>query len=170
MSSMNLAPESLHTIRFGDCDAFGHLNNARYFDCFINARNDHVLDTYHIDLPAYAQQGLSWVISGHEIVYLRPAKYNERVRIRSTLLALDKERVWLELAMMNAERTHLKALLWTRWVPVDVKTGRQREHPADFMDFFLRTVWPEDLSGMSLQERATQLVAEFNGETKSSHA
>jgi acyl-CoA thioester hydrolase len=161
MSSKNLAPESRHIVRFGAFDVFGHLNNARYFDYFINARDDHVRDAYQIELPAYAKEGLSWVIAGHEIVYQRPAQYNERVRIRSTLLALDKERVWSEVAMMDAGRTHLKALLWTRWVPVDVKTGRKREHPQDFMDFFLQTVWPEDLSRMSLQERAAQLVAEL---------
>ena len=28
--------------RFSDCDPFGHLNNARYIDYFINAREDHL--------------------------------------------------------------------------------------------------------------------------------
>ena len=30
------------TVRFQDCDPFGHLNNARYIDYFLNARQDQI--------------------------------------------------------------------------------------------------------------------------------
>lgn len=32
--------ESIAVARFQDCDPFSHLNNARYIDYFLNARED----------------------------------------------------------------------------------------------------------------------------------
>jgi acyl-CoA thioesterase FadM len=47
---MELTPKSFYTIRFGDCDLFGHLNNARYLDYFINAREEHLKERYQVQL------------------------------------------------------------------------------------------------------------------------
>ena len=46
---MNKHPNSIYKIRFNDCDMFGHLNNARYIDYLINARQDHLKDEYNFD-------------------------------------------------------------------------------------------------------------------------
>lgn len=158
MSFNDLIPESSYIVRFSDCDPFGHLNNARYIDYFINAREDHLRDTYGVDLADYAGEGLGWVVGSHEVVYVRPANYNERVRIRSSVLALDADRIWLEMTMLNAEGTQLKAMLWSRFIAVDVRTGRKREHPEAFMDAFKRLVVSEDPPRESLQDRAGRLA------------
>ena len=39
-------PESKVAIRFQDCDPFAHLNNAKYIEYFINAREDHLIQAY----------------------------------------------------------------------------------------------------------------------------
>ncbi len=43
-------PVSNVVIRFQDCDPFGHLNNARYIDYFINAREGHLVEYYNLDI------------------------------------------------------------------------------------------------------------------------
>ncbi|MEM8567925.1 MAG: thioesterase family protein, partial [Bacteroidota bacterium] len=48
--------ESIHTIRFPDCDPFNHLNNARYIDYFINAREDHELQHFNFNAYAHADE------------------------------------------------------------------------------------------------------------------
>ena len=161
MSFDELAPQSSYIVRFSDCDPFGHLNNARYIDYFVNAREDHLRDTYDMDLANYAKEGLGWVVSGHEIVYVRPANYNERVLIRSSLIAMEKDRLWVEMTMLNAEGTQLKAMLWSRFTPVDVRTGRRCDHPDTFMDTFQRLVLPQDRPDESLQERANRVAKEL---------
>ncbi|NID15143.1 acyl-CoA thioesterase [Luteibacter yeojuensis] len=158
MSFEELVPESSYIVRFSDCDPFGHLNNARYIDYFINAREDHLRDTYDMDLADYAKEGLGWVVSGHDIVYVRPANYNERIVIRSSLIAMDANRLWVEMTMLNAEGTQLKAMLWSRFTPIDVRTGRRCEHPDSFIDSFKRLVLPQAAPGESLQERASRLA------------
>jgi len=72
---MNKTPHSLYTIRFTDCDLFGHLNNGRYIDYLLNAREDHLKTEYGLDLTDFYKQGLSWLVAGHEISYIRPAAY-----------------------------------------------------------------------------------------------
>jgi YbgC/YbaW family acyl-CoA thioester hydrolase len=127
--------QSDYVIRFSDCDLFGHLNNARYIDYFLNAREDHLKKYYDMDLQTFYKEGLSWFVGSHEIVYLRPAQYNERVIIHSALFHAGNDSLWVEFAMTDEKETHSKSLMWTRFVPVNVKTGRKEIHPPAFMDF-----------------------------------
>jgi YbgC/YbaW family acyl-CoA thioester hydrolase len=132
---MELTPKSFYNIRFGDCDLFGHLNNARYLDYFINAREDHLKDTYDVHLSDYYKTGTGWVVGNHEIYYLRPAHYGERACIQTTLLKAADDHLLVEMLMMDEQQLHIKAMLWTRFVPVNVKTGKRENHPEQFMSF-----------------------------------
>ncbi|WP_074407621.1 MULTISPECIES: thioesterase family protein [Aquimarina] len=49
-------PESRAIIRFPDCDPFNHLNNSRYIDYFINAREDHLVNNHDFDVYRYAKK------------------------------------------------------------------------------------------------------------------
>ena len=128
--------ESFYTVRFSDCDPFRHLNNARYIDYFLNAREDHIRDHYDLDLSQFYQQGLGWVVMQHEITYQRPANMNEKICIRSGLLAMGTDFLQVEMLMFNEDQTQLKALLHTRFVPVNIKTGRKEPHSPEFMESF----------------------------------
>ena len=132
---MNKTPHSLYTIRFTDCDLFGHLNNGRYIDYLLNAREDHLKTEYGLDLTDFYKQGLSWLVAGHEISYIRPAAYNERVSIKSMLLRAEAGSLLVEMQMMDENETHLKSLMWTKFIHVNVKTGRRENHTDAFMDF-----------------------------------
>ena len=127
--------QSDYIVRFSDCDLFGHLNNARYIDYFLNAREDHLRNSYDMDLRSFYQQGLSWFVGGHEIVYLRPAQYNEKIIITSSLFHVANDSLWVEFTMMDEKQTHYKSVMWTRFVPVNVKTGKKENHPESFLEF-----------------------------------
>ena len=74
-------------IRFQDCDPYGHLNNGRYLDYFMNAREDQVLKAYDFDIYHYSKStGLGWVVTQNHIAYLRPALLMEEIRIESQLV------------------------------------------------------------------------------------
>ena len=135
--------QSGYVIRFSDCDPFGHLNNARYVDYFLNAGEDHLKKYYDMDLQSFYKEGLSWVVGGHEILYLRPAQYNERVIIHSALFHASNDGLWVEFQMTDEKELHLKSVMWTRFVPVNVKTGRRENHPQSFMDFAQQVVFDE---------------------------
>src|SRR5687768_15170653 len=114
---MKKYPSSMYVIRFGDCDMFGHLNNARYLDYFVNARQDHIKDAYQLDLNDYYKTGLGWAIASHNIVYLKPARFNENVYVQSALLEVSEKEMTVEFFMMDEQRSHMKSLVWTRYVP-----------------------------------------------------
>lgn len=155
---MNITPNSVYTIRFNDCDLFGHLNNARYIDYFLNAREDHLKQYHDLNLAEFYKNDIAWLVGGHEIAYLRPAMYNEIVTIQSTLLRADAECLWVETQMKNETETHLKAIMRTKFVPINTKTGRKSPHENSFL------TWAKTIENTSigpydtLQERIRQLL------------
>ena len=58
--TLERAPQSEVLVRFADCDPFNHLNNSKYIDYFINAREDHLIKYYYFDIYRMAKEtGLS---------------------------------------------------------------------------------------------------------------
>lgn len=129
---MEKTPVSSYLIRFNDCDPMGHLNNARYIDYFLNAREDHLREHYGIDLREWAAQGQAFVVSQHEIRYLRPVLYNDSVKVRSSLIGWGESWLLVEMLMYTASG-QLAAAMWTRFTRIDPATGRRKEHPQEFM-------------------------------------
>lgn len=156
--------QSDYVVRFSDCDLFGHLNNARYIDYFLNAREDHLKKYYDMDLTTFYQQGLSWFVAGHEILYLRPAQYNERVKINSALFHVANDSLWVELTMTDENETHVKSIMWTRFVPVNPKTGRKEIHPQSFMDFANQVVVSDVDLQAGLKSRLAALMSSRAGQ------
>lgn len=147
LPNMEKTPESFYIVRFNDCDPMGHLNNGRYLDYFLNAREDHLREAYAIDLREWAQRGDAFVVHSHEIRYLRPALYNETVAIRSALIGAGDSWLLVEMLMFDREQ-QLKAILWTRFTHINPHTGRKEPHTPEMREF-VRQVLAEgvDVSG-----------------------
>ena len=129
--------ESKSLIRFPDCDPFNHLNNARYIDYFINAREDQIMANLHFNIYQYAaQNGFGWVVSKNQIAYLKPAYLMETVVIESALLKLGEKAVQVEMRMWNEKKDKLKAVLWSEFVFINMKTAKPADHPQELMDIF----------------------------------
>ena len=130
--------ETKSLIRFPDCDPFNHLNNSRYLDYFINAREDHLMQFHHFNIYELARgKGISWVVSKNQIVYLKPALLMETVVIQSTLIRMDEREILVEMSMWNTYKTILKAFLWTNFVHFNLKTQRRETHSAQMMESFI---------------------------------
>jgi acyl-CoA thioester hydrolase len=129
--------ETEYLIRFPDCDPFNHLNNSRYLDYFINAREDHLLKFHHFNIYDLAREkGISWVVSKNQIVYLKPALLMETVLIQSTLTRMDEREIEVEMVMWNHNKTVMKAFLWTNFVHFNLKTQKREIHSAELMNAF----------------------------------
>jgi YbgC/YbaW family acyl-CoA thioester hydrolase len=143
-------------IRFPDCDPFNHLNNARYIDYFINAREDHIMANMNFNIYHFAaQKGLSWVVSKNQITYLKPAFLMETVIIDSTLLKLGEKEVFVEMKMWNEKKNQLKSVLWSHFVHINLKTQKPEKHSAELMELF-RPFENSLPSAMSFDERVEQ--------------
>ncbi len=121
-------------VRFQDCDALGYLNNVRYFDYFLNAREEHTRYHYALNLLELSKKHqATWVITHHQIAYLRPADLGENIIIQTQLNFFDDNSILVEAAMFDDARTHLKSLLWSTMRYVSLATGRSTEHPAEVL-------------------------------------
>jgi YbgC/YbaW family acyl-CoA thioester hydrolase len=137
MEELQKTWESKSLIRFPDCDPFNHLNNSRFLDYFINAREDHLVKFHHFNIYELARdKGISWVVSKNQIAYLRPALLMETVIIQSTLIRIDEQEITVEMSMWNADKTILKAFLWSTFVHFNLKTQRRERHSTDLMNAF----------------------------------
>ncbi|WP_026463348.1 acyl-CoA thioesterase [Adhaeribacter aquaticus] len=134
-NSLPRTPESTVFIKVQDCDPQGHLNNVRYLDYFLNAREEHTQTYYDLNLMTLArEQKASWVVTNHHIAYVRPAAVGEQVVVQTKIIHFDNSSLVIEATMLNQERNLLKALLWTTMRFVNLETGKTTDHPDTLMD------------------------------------
>lgn len=135
--------ESRAVVRFQDCDPFGHLNNARYLDYFMNARQDQLAEFYGFTLFERGRQASeNWVVTKHQIAYLLPAMLMEQVLIRTRLIHASERVLVVEGLMLDGEGQRLKAVLWAEFTYVSLATGRATRHPEELMGFFAEVQVP----------------------------
>lgn len=137
-SNINMELKSFYIVRFPDCDPLAHLNNSRYLDYMLNAREDHLRDNFDLRIPDFLQQGMGWVVRQHEIQYLRPAFYNEKICITSQIISLEASNLVVEMKMLDEKEAGLKSILWTHFTCVDPKTGKRRDHTPEFIELATR--------------------------------
>lgn len=123
-------------IRFQDCDPLQHLNNAKYFDYFFNARDDQVAKLYGVRMSdIFMALGQVWVVYTQQIAYIKPAGMGELVTINSRMIWYNQNTAVVEYFMMDEKQTHLKTVLWTTLKFIEVKTGRSTDHSGEVLSF-----------------------------------
>ncbi|TCI85042.1 acyl-CoA thioesterase [Tenacibaculum sp. M341] len=129
--------ESKAVIRFQDCDPFNHLNNAEYFNYLINAREDQVIENYGLDIYKHGKEtGKSWVVSTHQIAYLRPAVLMETVTIQSQLINFTDKKLFVEIRMFDETKSVLKAIMWSSFSYFDLLKLSSAKHSEDLLQLF----------------------------------
>lgn len=156
---MQLQPTSCYIVRFNDCDPMGHLNNARYIDYFLNAREDHLRDAYQLTLPEFAKRGVAWVVTNHEIQYVRPVFYNEKVCIASQVIETGDSFIKVEMLMYDEAMQQLKAILWTTFTHIHIKTGKREKHADEFQLFLAGITVQTVQTAGGFKARLAQLLA-----------
>lgn len=148
--------ESKTKIRFQDCDPFNHLNNASYFNYLINAREDQIIEHYNLDIYKHGKEtGKSWVVSSHQISYLKPAVLMETVTIESQLIHYSNKNLLVELRMWNEDKTELKAVLWSSFVYFNLLKLSSDKHSQDLLNLFEQALLP--IKETSFEERTKNL-------------
>ncbi|GIV32506.1 MAG: thioesterase [Chitinophagales bacterium] len=156
--------ESDAVIRFQDCDPLGHLNNAKYFDYFFNAREDQVTKVYgYSPGEIYKRFGCSWVVYNHNISYIRSVTFGEWVKIMSRVIYYDINTVVVEYYMTDQAKQKLICLLWTTTKYVDVRTGKTTSHHPEVLRL-LEVMKLKDfqMDSISIKERIRQIKQELS--------
>jgi acyl-CoA thioester hydrolase len=107
-------------VRWSDLDAYGHVNNARFLTLYEEARvalffvgaRDRGLTSF--------EEGI--VIARHEVDYLRPVDYGDRVRIEMWVDELRSARIGIRYELFDGDALASRA----RSVAVPFDLARQR--------------------------------------------
>ena len=132
-------PKKLYSksvIRFQDCDPLKHLNNAKYFDYFFNAREDQVATIYEFDYNDYFEHSqTSWVVYNHQIAYVSSAKVSERIKIVSSIIHYNENTIVTEFVMTDEDCKTVRAVLWTTSKYIDVTSGKKTNHQPEVTNY-----------------------------------
>ena len=125
-------------IRFGDCDPIGHLNNVKYLEYMLNAREDHVEEFYGFTYEDYAKRtGCTWITVQNEIAYLKEVKANTKVVISSKTIGTNDRLSKVEILMKSEDEQTIHAVLWITVIYFNLKTRRSEALPKEIKDQFL---------------------------------
>ena len=125
--------EQVFTATAGDIDELGHVNNAvwvRWIQDVATAHWRAAADPAHVD--AYI-----WVVTRHEIDYLRPLLEGESVTARTWVAEPPRgARFDRLMAFTGADgEDHVRAR--TTWAMIDKATGRPARVPREVVETFL---------------------------------
>jgi acyl-CoA thioester hydrolase len=135
--------ESRVIIRFQDCDPLQHLNNAKYFDYFFNAREDQVAKLYNFNAgQLFKDLQSGWVAYQSQIAYIRPAVFGEWVRIMSRVIYYNEDTVIVEYFMTDDAKMKLKTVFWCTLKYVSALSGKRINHHPLVNDFLAAIVLP----------------------------
>ena len=162
MNELKKELESEAFIAFGDCDPFRHLNNARYIDYFLTAREQQLIEYYQFSLADWGAKGKGWFVTQNLVAYLKPARYAETVVMISRILLFNDYDLHLEMIMLDKKRTGLKSLFWSKFSHIDLTTGKKLEHSDDLKELFNSVCYREDdIELQSFDRRAEQLKTRY---------
>ena len=123
-------------IRFADCDPIGHLNNVKYLEYMLNAREDHVEQNYGFTYEQYTREtGNTWVTIQNEIAYLKEVRYNSTVEITSKTIAINEMTSVVELLMKDQNGT-VHAVFWLTVIYFNMKIRRAEKMSEESLQHF----------------------------------
>lgn len=124
-------------IRFSDCDPIGHLNNVKYLEYMLNAREDHVEDFFGFTYEEYSRKtGCTWIAIQNEIAYLKEVRYNSKVTISSKTIRIEDRTAIVEILMKDAQSQFVHSVLWITIIYFNLKTRKSEKHPEDIRSLF----------------------------------
>lgn len=128
---------SLVKVRFSDCDPIGHLNNVKYLEYMLNAREDHVESGYGFTYEEYTRRtGCTWITIQNEIAYLKEVRYNAKVLISSKTIEIGDRLSKVEILMKSEDGKTIHSILWLTVIYFDMKTRRSVGQPPETMKLF----------------------------------
>ena len=124
-------------VRFSDCDPIGHLNNVKYLEYMLNAREDHVENGYGFTYEEYTRKtGCTWITIQNEIAYLKEIRYNAKVQITSKTIEVGDRLSKVEILMKDENEKEVFAVLWITVIYFNMKTRKSEALPPETKELF----------------------------------
>ncbi len=133
---------SVFKIRFYECDAYGHVNNANYLRFMLEAAFKASAEA-GFDHDRYRSLNFLWLIRETEIEYLSPLRSGDRVEVMTWVLDFRRVRSRRAYEFRRAGSEELVAKATTDWVFLDMETQRPTSIPDELKLAFFPEGPPE---------------------------
>ena len=128
---------SIVKVRFSDCDPIGHLNNVKYIEYMMNAREDHVESFYGFTYEDYIKEtGCTWIAIQNEIAYLKEIRANKKVKITSKTIEITDRISKVEILMKSEDEKTIHSVLWLTVIYFNMRTRKSEPLTGDVRDRF----------------------------------
>ncbi len=138
-----------YTVRFYECDAYGHLNNANYLR-FMQEAAFQASASVGLDYATYRKMGRLWLIRESEIEYLRPIQADDEIEVHTWVI--DVRRVISRRAyhFVDPASENVLAKGYSDWVFLERDSLRPASIPAEVAKAYI----PEGGKGESITRQA----------------
>lgn len=123
-------------------DRQGHVNNLAYVAWMQDVAIEHSA-VAGWPMERYLTLGAGWVVRSHFVEYLRPVVAGQRMAIYTWVPEFTQRSTPRRYFFVREDDRQLVARAETRWVFVDLATGRRRPLPDDLLAAFERV--PDEL-------------------------
>ncbi len=120
---MPLTHQTVFPVRYYECDAYGHLNNAVYLR-YMQEAAFNASAALGYDTQRYAQLGRAWLARLTNIEYLLPVTYGDRIEVTTWVEDMRRVRSLRAYEFHRQGTNEMVARAWTDWVYVDSKTSQ----------------------------------------------
>jgi acyl-CoA thioester hydrolase len=116
-------------------DRQGHVNNLAYVAWMQDVAIEHSA-AVGWPMDRYLTLGAGWVVRSHFVEYLRPAFAGEQLAVHTWLPEFTQRSTPRRYLFVREDNRQLLAQAETRWVFVDLATGRLRALPEELIAAF----------------------------------
>ena len=116
-------------------DRQGHVNNLAYVAWMQDVAIEHSA-AVGWPMDRYLALGAGWVVRSHFVEYLRPAFAGERLAIHTWVPEFTQRSTPRRYFFVREDDRQLVARAETRWVFVDLATGRRQALPEELIAAF----------------------------------
>ena len=116
-------------------DRQGHVNNLAYVAWMQDVAIEHS-EAAGWPMERYLALGAGWVVRSHFVEYLRPVVAGQRMAIYTWVPEFTQRSTPRRYFFVREDDRQLVARAETRWVFVDLTTGRRRPLPDELLNAF----------------------------------
>jgi acyl-CoA thioester hydrolase len=116
-------------------DQQGHVNNLAYVAWMQDVAIEHST-ALGWPMARYRELGAGWVVRSHFVEYLRPAFAGERIAIHTWVPEFSQRSTPRGYLFVREPQPQLLVQAETRWVFIDLATGRRRTLPDALLSSF----------------------------------
>ena len=131
---------TVHRIRFSDLDLYNHMSTARYAAYFVDHRMDGLRDELGWDTKTLGSLPFMAVVRRLEIDFIRPARGDQEITIRSFVREFHGTDATIECAMTDAAGKEV-----SRCLMIVAYVDRQTNRTAD---------WPDSVAALFFEKEA----------------